>query len=624
MLVAAALAAACGFQPRQPAPPSVVLLVVDALRPDHLGCYGYGRPTGPEMDRLAARSVRFAEAVSVSSWTKPSVPSLLTSLYPTQYGVFEGSSRDAEGGLESDVLGEEAVTLAELLSAAGYRAAAFVRNAHLQAAFGLAQGFETYQEIETSGAELVERALEWLDGARRKAPSAPFVYLHVLDAHWPYEPPPEAAAALGAAPGRRPGDYALREAIHRGIVALGEEELQEIVLRYDAEIRGVDRAVGRLVAGLDSRGLLEGSVLVLTSDHGEAFLEHGRLGHGGDLYEESLRVPLIVKLPGSRDAGRVVRTRVTTLDVMPTILEIAKLRPAAGAPTAGRSLLRFLSDGSGAPPEPTFAEVRHGRTARHAVSVGGWKLVRTTRLLDETSRDASGKGHEDPASLVGARLEVEGMRIGEEGFLAEKIELEEPGDGDDEVTGRLERLDREREVAFVAGFEADIRRAVLLDASRRPLAPGSLLPGRPVKLEGRALGPRRFEASAVRLLEGEPETEIEGLVRRTRPGARGTMELSIAGLWVSARRSDLEKRAPPTTGVRRAREAAVSFELYDLSRDPLEKNDLAGVEPERLQALARALERWEVEVSSTALPRAGRATLDEETLGKLRALGYVK
>lgn len=616
-------AAACGCSWREPARPSVVLLVVDALRPDHLGCYGYGRPTSPEMDRLAARSVRFAEAVSVSSWTKPAVPSLLTSLYPSQHGVWEGSGRNPEGGLESDVLGEEAVTLAEVLAGAGYRAAAFVRNAQLRAAFGFAQGFEAYRELESSGAELVERALEWLDEVRRESPSAPvFVYLHLLDTHWPYEPPPEAAAALGAAPGERPDDFALREAVNRGIVALGTEQLWEIVLRYDAEIRGVDRAVGRLAAGLEERGLFEGSVLVLTSDHGEAFLEHGRLGHGGDLYEESLRVPLLLKLPGSRGAGRVVQARVTTLDVMPTILELAGLRPEARASCAGRSLLRFLGEGSGGPAGPTFAEVRHGRTVRKSVCLDGWKLVRTTRLRPEPLHERATR---EPAALVGARLEVEGMRIGEEGFLPEEIEVEEPGDEDDELTGRIERVDAGQGAAAVAGFQVDIGRAVLLDAGRRPASPGSLLPGRAVKIEGRALGPRRFEASEVRLLEGKAETEIEGLVRRARPGPRGTVELSVAGLWVSVRPGDLQALGvSPWQQQRRAREQPPTFELYDLSLDPLEKRDLAAVQRERVGALARALERWEAEVAPAALPRAGRVALDEDTLGKLRALGYVR
>lgn len=626
-MAAAALAvAACSPWSREPSRPSVVLLVVDALRPDHLGCYGYGRPTSPEMDRLAARSVRFAEAVSVSSWTKPAVPSLLTSLYPSQHGVWEGSGSNPEGGLESDALGEEAVTGAEVLSAAGYRAAAFVHNAQLRAAFGLAQGFEVYRELEASGTAVVEGALEWLDRVRRESPSVPFfVYLHLLDTHWPYEPPPEAAAALGATAGKRPDDYALREAVNRGVVALGDEELWEIVLRYDAEIRGVDRAVGRLVAGLESRGLFEGSVLVLTSDHGEAFLEHGRLGHGGDLYEESLRVPLLLKLPGSRDAGRVVRQRVTTLDVMPTILELAGLRPEAGVSQAGRSLLRFLGDGSRGETGPTFAEVRHGRTVQKAVCLDGWKLVRRTRLRDRPSQDlSSGGARQEAAALVGARLEVEGMRIGEEGFLSEEIELEEAGDDDDEVTGRIERVEPGRGTAVVVGFEVDIGRALVLDAGRRPLPPGSLLPGRPVKIEGRALGPRRFEASAVRLLKGEPETEVEGVVRRARAGPRGTVELLLAGLWVSARRRDLEQLGGSPSRARRAREQTVTFELYDLSRDPLEKNDLAGAERERVRVLAQALERWEAEASRAALPRTGRVALDEDTLDKLRALGYVR
>src|SRR6059036_3212529 len=131
------------------AQPSILIVLVDALRPDHLGCYGYGRPTSPVLDALASRCVLFENARAVSSWTKPSIPSLFTSLYPSQHGVFEGSAGGGGGGIpESDVLPAEAVTLAEALKECGYATAAFVHNAQLRHQFGFDQGFDLYEETE--------------------------------------------------------------------------------------------------------------------------------------------------------------------------------------------------------------------------------------------------------------------------------------------------------------------------------------------------------------------------------------------------------------------------------------------------------------------------------------------
>ena len=149
------------------AQPSVLLVLVDALRPDHLGCYGYGRPTSPVLDRLASRSVLFENARSVSSWTKPSIPSLFTSLYPSQHGVFEGSVRKKGGAPESDVLPAEATTLAEALKECGYATAAFVHNDQLHRQFGFAQGFDLYEETSEDAPAMIHRMLEWLGEFQR-------------------------------------------------------------------------------------------------------------------------------------------------------------------------------------------------------------------------------------------------------------------------------------------------------------------------------------------------------------------------------------------------------------------------------------------------------------------------
>ena len=268
-LVSGALLCACGGEQPAPGadrPPSVLLILVDALRPDHLGFHGYTEPTSPALDRIAAESLVFDNAYSVSSWTKPSIPSLFTSLYPSQHGVFEGSAHGNGGAPTSDILPDAAVTLAETLQDCGYETAAFVHNAQLRGRFGFRQGFEVYDELDERAPVMVDRTLEWL--RRRPEGDAPFfIYLHLLDAHWPYEPSARAARELGLDPSGFGGGRTLQDAVNEGLVTLSEEERQDLIGRYDAEILGVDRELGRLWPALQSLGVWQDLVLVLPADH---------------------------------------------------------------------------------------------------------------------------------------------------------------------------------------------------------------------------------------------------------------------------------------------------------------------------------------------------------------------
>jgi len=610
-------------------PPSVLLIVVDALRPDHLGSHGYERPTSPTLDALAAESVRFTRARATSSWTKPSIPSLFTSLYPTQHGVFEGNAHAKGGKLESDLLPEEAWTLAEALQSCGYATGSFVHNAHLRAAFGFSQGFEYYEEFEDPGRapEMVRQVLRWITDGRRASDEPFFAYLHLLDVHWPYEPPDEAARLLGIASGRPADDRSLRDAVNEGHVDLTPAQLEQIVRRYDAEIRGVDTALGTLFDSLERLGN-DDLIVVLTSDHGEAFLEHGYLGHGSDLYEESVRVPLTVRLPGSRKAGTVVDLAVSTLDIMPTLLDLA------GCPeeeAEGRSLLPLFEGGRSKPDRPAFAEVRHGNTERQALWSRGWKLIRTQRrvALERTSADLETPPGA-PGALPGSRVEVEGMRLPGNRFFAKEIEVEPAGDLDDEITGTLESLDPSRLRARVAGFEVDLGEAGLEDAGGREIGIEALEPGAVVKVEGKVAGPDRLIADRLRLRESRPKQKLEGIVRAVVSANGTTVEFELAGLRVTVERDDLED-AMGVSGTRWSerrptgpRETVVELELYDLNADPGETDDLSETRPEIVRELLAELESRHGELAASSLPSGDRVTLDEETAAQLRGLGYIQ
>ncbi len=340
--------------------PNVLLISVDTLRPDHLSAYGYPRPTSPFLESLAAGGVRFDSAFAQASWTLPSHMSLLTSTYPQTHGV-EAEERS---------LGAAIPTLAEMLRDAGYDTAAFVSWIYLKAGYGFGRGFERYQELLPPAARVdsstrhsikagafVDRVERWArerarppaEGDRRRPY---FLFLHLFDPHMSYEPPLELARLFAPQLADVDGGsygylYRYIRGVHPAAPRISGRELEVARALYDGEIRATDDALARLFRVLGDQGLLDRTMVVFTSDHGEELDEHGSMeGHQWTLYDEVLRVPLVVVLPGGEHRGRRVPQIVQSIDVAPTILEVAGLAPAAAF--EGRSLLPLLADGGGA------------------------------------------------------------------------------------------------------------------------------------------------------------------------------------------------------------------------------------------------------------------------------------
>ena len=294
------------------APPrhAIVLVTVDTLRADRLGCYGYFRDTSPNLDRLAAEGILFTGALTPMATTLPAHVSLMTSLYPTQHGVrgnFEhlGRSLDTGAGIG---------TLAEMLRAEGWRTAAFVAATPLKRDSGIAAGFEVFdqpaRESRRAGV-VVERALDWLD---REAERPFLLWLHLWDPHHPYAPPPEFARAFA---GRDDIASWMRE---RGFAGLDDPDVRRQNNDYDDEIRYVDSRIAVLLDGLRARGLYDEATLVVTSDHGEGLGQHGWLRHGR-IYQEQLRVPLIMRFPSRLGLnGRRHDGVASLIDVLPTLV----------------------------------------------------------------------------------------------------------------------------------------------------------------------------------------------------------------------------------------------------------------------------------------------------------------
>ena len=336
----------------------VLLVSIDTLRRDHLGCYGYGRRTTPRIDAFAAsRGILFDRAYAQAPYTLPSHMSLLTGLYPHGHDVRLPVQGEGRPTLDARVS-----TLAETFAAAGYRTAAFTDGGLMDAEFGFGRGFEVYDDdrVEShldNGFERFERNLhDWILEHRDEDQ---FVFVHTFDVHGPYEAPESFAGMFrGTEAGRALPDASLFVPSllhsHAYLDLRGYEDVSAVVDAYDACIRFVDDRVGALLDVVDRAGLLDEAVIAIVSDHGEDFLEDGlTIGHTRFLSEPVLRVPWILKLPEDRGAGARTDALVELVDVFPTLLAAAGVEIGEG-PLDGESVLPLLEPrGSSSADEPS-------------------------------------------------------------------------------------------------------------------------------------------------------------------------------------------------------------------------------------------------------------------------------
>lgn len=293
---------------------NVVLISVDTLRADHVGAYGYPRPTTPNIDALARRGVVFENAVAQSSWTRPAHMSIFTGLNPREHGfVSLADTRRLEGSTP---------TLAAVLRENGYATAGFSGGINMAASYGFDVGFDFYRNNGWYFRDNLEDARYWLDAHQdRKF----FLFFHGYDAHTPYRSDAVDRRALG-----RSADSSSRR-MKPACRSKDRARLARFVDEYDAAIHRADRYVGKILEELSNRHLLEKSVVVLLSDHGEEFLEHGRCFHVSTLYQEVLRVPLVIVAPGL-SPRRVPELVAASVTIAPTILDLVGIvaRPFPG------------------------------------------------------------------------------------------------------------------------------------------------------------------------------------------------------------------------------------------------------------------------------------------------------
>jgi arylsulfatase A-like enzyme len=373
----------CSARTADAGPPSIVLVVADTLRADFLGYAGLGPGVSPALDAFAAEAVDFQNAFSQAPWTKPSVASLFTGLHPQAHGVTDHEGHfwsGGEGAPSTGVLPARLETLAEGLGAAGYATAGFVANRWLTRGYGFDQGFELYEEIDPARPGAVfARAVGWL---AQRDPARPFLlYLHAMEVHGPYEAPEPFVEAVRGSPGLA----ASRTLSEAELAAVPEylraspwartpaaRELREWRTRYAAGVAALDRGFGLFARRLREAGLLESSVVVFTSDHGEELHDHGGWDHGRTLYDEELHVPLLVRLPAGRHGGRRVDSIASLVDLHPTLLELAGAAPPG---SHGESLLPLACGAPDAGERMALASATKGRPDLFALRTREHKLV---------------------------------------------------------------------------------------------------------------------------------------------------------------------------------------------------------------------------------------------------------
>ena len=422
---------------RESGPPNLVLISLDTTRRDHGSVYDYGRETTPNLERLAEQGVLFSLAYAPAPTTGPSHATLFTSLYPITHRVVKNGR----------VLMPAHETLAERLHAHGWATAGVVSSYVLDARFGWDQGFELWDDdfdrasattmvpsgdgvevFDRTADATTRRAVTWLEGERD--PSRPFfLFVHYMDPHEPWVAPPEFARRFR-------------------IPDVPPDGVSGLIARYDAEIAFTDHQLGELFAALERLGLAEDTIVAVSADHGEGLLQHGELHHGTQLYEEQMRVPLLLRWPRRLPAGRVIDGAVSLIDLAPTLLELAGVAPDAGAGMQGRSLVPVLEGREALDPLLPIFLFRPSNTEipgeQYAVRQGDWKLIRGPgegmRELFDLARDP--REREDRSAAEAARAQELEQQLA--GWLRE---YERADPAPDAVS--LEDLERLRALGYV-------------------------------------------------------------------------------------------------------------------------------------------------------------------------------
>ena len=592
-----------------------VIICVDALRTDHVGCYAGADRGTPHMDRLAAEGVRFANAVSQASWTHPSVASMMTGLYPSQH-VMAGPG-PIDGATKLIALDPGLPTLPGCLAEAGFATAAFVAgNAYLKPEFGITRAFDHIRfRTTTDGAAVVDDFASWLAAAG----DGPWMaYVHLMDVHSPL--PQEL--------------FPSRPLVDRGVeaAAMVDAGVDTLLGYYADGVRRADTHIGGVLSLLGDAGRLDDTWVIVTADHGEELNEHGvMLSHGQSLYRQLVWVPLLVRLPGGEAAGRVLAEPVPLIDLLPTLLE------EAGAPVPdvpGRSVRPWLTNGSRPPAGGVaFSELLKRVRYSRSITTAEHHFIETFHVSKAPPATVSDLS-------PGTPVEIKGQAVGTDGFLATKVTIGIPGP--EKLLGLVERVDVARGMVTVLGFDFVAGpETELIGLDKAPFAVADLSAGDRINVtllapeggQGVPRPPRPRRASIVMWRKPGGESKLEGPVEAVEESGDGAVTVRVLGRRVRIDPAVVRlvhrdaaarkwRREDVLAMVRSGEYVSRERELYRYGADPAEVENLVEAEPEVAEALERRLVEWSEGVALAQVP-GEFVELDPATTEQLRKLGYL-
>ena len=458
LTVSCLLAGSCSSAPVRPKPPAtapnVLLVLIDTLRADKLGCYGNDLGLTPRIDGFARESFVFEYAFSHAPWTLPSVSSLLTSTYPVRHGA--GGRYPEITDLASDVR-----TLAECFYDQGYRTGAIVNVLWLAPKFGMDRGFEDYdflppregQRVQRLASEVTDRAVAWMSRAEEESDRPFFFMVHYFDPHLTYDPPESfrrkfASAADHEKDPKLFGTEGDMLKLRRGQVGARDLPIDRLERLYNGEVAYTDEQVGRLLDAMRSRGLDKSTIVVFTADHGEEFLDHGGFEHGHTNYDELIHVPLMLRYPQAVKPGGT-RATVGHIDVGPTLLALAGFEKDPAF--QGRSLEPLM-----------FGEDRRDRMvltqgnmwgpALESLRNGGYKLI-IKRIGGVELYDVGADPHERKDLSAVARHQRKSVAMSEDLRLVLRAAKAEGDGGGLRVRFNEAEIDRLKALGYVSGDE---------------------------------------------------------------------------------------------------------------------------------------------------------------------------
>ena len=378
--IALLMAAGCGGRSE----PNLVLLTIDTLRPDRLGVYGSSETRTPVFDRLATEGTLFADCSSPVPSTSPSHASLLTGLYPKNHGLRENGA----------LLGGEVPLLQESLRSAGYATAAFVSGFPLLGRFGFDRGFDDFDDFlsdgfttgggETRGTErIAEKTVDAFLRWEEKTDRPWFAWIHIFDPHSVYSAPDPFRTMYYRGDPRNPENRSLEGVdLPAYLMLRGVTDVEYPIALYGGEVTYADYQIGRLMRALRERGVLDETLFAVTADHGESLTEHDYyFGHSHLLYEPSLRVPLILRLPGKVPAGQIVSEPVSLLDLFDTFAELLGVTRPGGSD--GRSVVPLIEGGDREEAALFHERPPSGAGPLFALRRGPWKYIRSDDGTEE-------------------------------------------------------------------------------------------------------------------------------------------------------------------------------------------------------------------------------------------------